>query len=225
MSYVRALLACIVLAGLCLGCVRLKGGRNVSRRFVPDEVEVRYRGEGAVPPNAEYQLVWANNQLAFFERSLDGSGTLMTTHWVDDDDADHFVVWITRGPAFEYVVPYHRDDPAERFVYPAGLYEIVDVAGVMRPIPLTRMDPVATLYPHEARSREHRGARPPPTKHVPTPEPVATRPDDIVFLVGGGRVRGRVMEDDDRGVSVLLADGSVRRVTRQQVMRIEYVAR
>lgn len=45
---------------------------------------------------------------------------------------------------------------------------------------------------------------------------------DNVYLTNGGRVRGQVMEDDGKGVSVLLADGSTRKIPRAEVMRVEY---
>jgi hypothetical protein len=47
--------------------------------------------------------------------------------------------------------------------------------------------------------------------------------DDIVFLKGGGRVRGTVIEEDPKaGVRIKLADGSFRTVTHAQVDRVEY---
>jgi hypothetical protein len=65
---------------------------------------------------------------------------------------------------------------------------------------------------------------------APAPPPQASAPArnvegplDTVFLVGGGRVRGRVLEEIPReGVTVQVPDGTVRRYASDQVARVEY---
>jgi hypothetical protein len=47
---------------------------------------------------------------------------------------------------------------------------------------------------------------------------------DTVFLANGGRVRGSVMVDDAKVVSVRLADGKTKEIARSEVMRVEYAA-
>jgi hypothetical protein len=68
-------------------------------------------------------------------------------------------------------------------------------------------------------------AAPPP---APTPATQAAHPPpqgpfDTVFFLGGGRVRGTVLEESpSNGVSVRLLDGNVRRYSRDEIVRIEY---
>jgi hypothetical protein len=47
---------------------------------------------------------------------------------------------------------------------------------------------------------------------------------DTVFLTNGGRVRGAVMVDDAKVVSIKLADGKTKEIARGEVMRVEYAA-
>lgn len=52
----------------------------------------------------------------------------------------------------------------------------------------------------------------------------AEDPIDTVFLTNGGRVRGAIMVDDAKVVSVKLADGKTKEIARGEVMRVEYAA-
>lgn len=45
---------------------------------------------------------------------------------------------------------------------------------------------------------------------------------DTVLLTNGGRVRGQVMEDTAQVVSVLLPDGTTRKIPRAEVARVDY---
>lgn len=45
---------------------------------------------------------------------------------------------------------------------------------------------------------------------------------DTVYLMNGGRIRGQVMVEDDKGVSVKLPDGTTRQVAKKEVSRVEY---
>jgi hypothetical protein len=52
---------------------------------------------------------------------------------------------------------------------------------------------------------------------------VAAHADDVVYLKDGGRIRGTVMEErPDRGVTIRLADGSVRSVPTDEVKIVDY---
>jgi hypothetical protein len=56
-----------------------------------------------------------------------------------------------------------------------------------------------------------------------TPAARADGPVDTVFLADGGRLRGIVTEDDPRrGVTIKLVDGTIRKVKRTDVARVEY---
>jgi hypothetical protein len=62
-----------------------------------------------------------------------------------------------------------------------------------------------------------------PTNEAPQQGPTPEGPLDTVFLVGGGRVRGRVMEFIPKeGVTIQMPDGSVRRYATDQIDRIQY---
>jgi hypothetical protein len=51
---------------------------------------------------------------------------------------------------------------------------------------------------------------------------LADQPDEVLLL-NGGRLRGKVMEDDPaQGVSIQLLDGTVRRVSRVEISRVQY---
>jgi hypothetical protein len=52
---------------------------------------------------------------------------------------------------------------------------------------------------------------------------VVAHADDVVYLKDGGRIRGTVMEEQpDRGVTIRLADGSVRSVPTDEVKIVDY---
>ncbi|WP_242392246.1 hypothetical protein [Anaeromyxobacter oryzisoli] len=54
-------------------------------------------------------------------------------------------------------------------------------------------------------------------------EPGASAPLDTLYFVGGGRVRGTVLEETPRhDVTIRLLDGTVRRYDREELARIEY---
>ncbi len=65
---------------------------------------------------------------------------------------------------------------------------------------------------------------------APAPEPVAAPPAhlsagplDTVYFLGGGRVRGTVIEENPAtGVRIRLLDGSLRTFSREELVRIEY---
>src|SRR5512147_474769 len=63
-----------------------------------------------------------------------------------------------------------------------------------------------------------RPQQPPPAVLSPAPAPM-----DTVFFSGGGRVRGRVLEEHPKdGVTVQLADGTMRHYAPEEVTRIQY---
>ena len=80
------------------------------------------------------------------EQSPDRSGVLFQTRW-EDEVGDHFAGWVNTSHGYEFVVPKDRTKQAERYVYPAGFYRIMEIDGIKRPIPNTQMQPVATLIP------------------------------------------------------------------------------
>jgi hypothetical protein len=68
-------------------------------------------------------------------------------------------------------------------------------------------------------------AAPPPPDAAVSPDGAAepSGPVDSVFFIGGGRVRGTVLEETARhDVTIRLLDGTVRRYTREEISRIEY---
>ncbi len=150
---------------LLLGCasVFMQGGTIVPEDYQVQKVIVSYRAEGTVPERIQYFLVETDRGLAIFERSEDGSGCLMQTHW-QDDQCDHFAAWISpsyvpkrfqgrkfgagMGPAYEFVVPFDRSKEAKKFVYEKGTYRVQAIDGMWRPVPKDpKTEPVATLIP------------------------------------------------------------------------------
>jgi len=80
-------------------------------------------------------------------------------------------------------------------------------------------------------------AAPPPQPQAPAPHaqaapgtavqglppPSLAGPLDTVFFLGGGRVRGTVLEESPaNGVTIRVLDGNVRRYSRDEIVRIEY---
>jgi hypothetical protein len=65
--------------------------------------------------------------------------------------------------------------------------------------------------------------RPPPQPAPVAPKAAGQGPSDVVFFVGGGRVRGTVIEENPRaGVRVKQLDGTYQTYPREDVARIEY---
>lgn len=139
----------VILVSLFLiaGCASafMKGGSLAPRGYRAD-VLIDYKAEGTVPAGVTYHLVKTKKGEAMFERSSDGSGALFETRW-RDSAGDHFAGWVATSHGYEYVVPLDRSKPAKKYVYPAGYYNLKTINGVTRPVPVTRMDPVATLFP------------------------------------------------------------------------------
>ena len=132
---------------LATGCASwfMNGGALVDEDYYP-YVIVNYDAEGTVPVGVKYFLVGTEDGEAIFERSLDGSGALFLNHW-EDEEGDHFAGWVSKRHGYEFVVPKDRTQPAKKFVYPAGYYTILEINGIERPVPVTEIEPVATLIP------------------------------------------------------------------------------
>jgi hypothetical protein len=160
----RSLGGVTVLAGLVgalVGCATLPipGGHVVSRDYSP-QVLVTYAADGEVTPGVRYSLVQQGSGLAFFEQTGAGAGTVLESHWTDAA-GDHFAIWATPvepGDAVEVVVPLDRTQPAYRFVYPPGLYDVSNVNGLERPIPKMLIEASTQLRPDGSRQ----GVAPPP---------------------------------------------------------------
>jgi hypothetical protein len=80
-----------------------------------------------------------------------------------------------------------------------------------------------------AAAPEAQAAPPPPPAPraapapAPAPPPRVDGPLDTVYFLGGGRVRGVVLEESPRdGVTIRLLDGSVRTYARSEIQKIQY---
>jgi hypothetical protein len=70
-----------------------------------------------------------------YELDASGSGTRVTNHWVQEDGADVFFMWVARNGGFQWVLPQDRAAGGVRLVsqarhfksYPDG--EISKVSG------------------------------------------------------------------------------------------------
>ena len=138
----------------------IPGGRVVNRDYRP-QVIVVYAADGEVAPGVRYSLVRQGAGLAFFEQTGEGAGTVLESHWTDAA-GDHFAIWATPvepGEAVEVLVPIDRTQPAYRFVYPPGLYDVRNDNGVERPVPKLLIEASTQLRPVES----GRGAALPPS--------------------------------------------------------------
>lgn len=158
------------LAGVALaGCAiqPIPGGKLIRRNYQP-QVLVAYVAGGDVDPGVRHYLVRDGAGLAFFEQAHDGSGTLFERHWTDAW-GDHFAVWespwMGPGQAVELVVPLDRNQPAWRFVYDAGLYDVRDDNGLPRPVPKMLIEASAMLNPTGGPQQA------PPSLPIPAPRP------------------------------------------------------
>ena len=125
--------------------ILIEGGKPVRKGKTPANVLVKYRAEGTVPDNIEYELVRTDKGDAIFEKSPDGSGTLFFNHW-SDEAGDHFSVIVIN--AYEFIVPADRSLPAEKYVYPDGTFTYKFRNGVKTPVPNNNdVEPVAILIP------------------------------------------------------------------------------
>jgi hypothetical protein len=156
-----------VLGGLLIamaGCASMPipGGRVVRRDYRP-QILVAYDAGGEATAGVRFSLVREGRGLAFFEQTGEGAGTVLESHWTDAA-GDHFAVWATpMGPedAVEVVVPPDRRQPAYRFVYPSGLYDVRNDSGVGRPVPKMLIEASTQLRP-AAGSPPAPAAVPPP---------------------------------------------------------------
>jgi hypothetical protein len=140
-------LALVVLLAVC-GCASmfLHGGELVGKGYQP-QVLVNYKAEGVTPAGATYHLVrLEDGREAVFERSSDGSGTLVSNQWRENAE-DHFFCWVGKNAGFEYVIPADRTQAGSRYVYPYGTFTSRVENGVEKPNLTTRPAPVATLRP------------------------------------------------------------------------------
>ena len=145
----------VVAIGLVLalaGCAAMPipGGRVVNRDYRP-QVIVVYAADGDVAPGVRYSLVRKGARLAFFEQTGEGAGTVLESHWTDVA-GDHFAIWATPiepGEAVEVLVPLDHAQPAYRFVYPPGLYDVRNDNGVERPVPKVLIEASTQLRPVE----------------------------------------------------------------------------
>ena len=133
---------------LLFGCASMfmKGGDLAPRGYKPQKVLATYKAEGTVPQGVEYQLVETGKGQAIFERSPDGSGALFLTRW-QDDKGDHYAGWVAKSHGYEFVMARDGTGKGEKYVYPAGYYTVKQVEGISRPVPVVKVDPVATLTP------------------------------------------------------------------------------
>jgi hypothetical protein len=84
------------------------------------------------------------------------------------------------------------------------------VAPAPAPAPETSPPPAPRMAQAPPPYREDRG-------------PIVAGPVDTIFFLGGGRVRGTVLEESPTtGVTIRLLDGNVRRYARADIVRIEY---
>ena len=123
----------------CMGAYNLFAGGG--RLIDPSKEQYRVIAAYQSSPSSDlvYQLVEIEDQLAVLEVSeSQKSYMLVETHW-DDAKGDHFAAWIKgRGDhafAKEFVIPRDREKPASMYVYPYGQYDVLEMNGVLRPVP------------------------------------------------------------------------------------------
>lgn len=88
---------------------------------------------------------------------------------------------------------------------------------------LRRFDPDAIVRIERGSAAPGPAAVAPPQAAPPPGAAVPQGPLDTVYLVSGGRVRGRVIAElPQEGVTIQLPDGSTRRFPSDQITRIEY---
>jgi hypothetical protein len=134
---------------LLTGCaaIPIPGGKLV-RNYHP-KVMIAYQAEGDVEPGTRHFLVQEKAGPAFFEQSSDGKGTVLERHWADAA-GDHFATWASPGEpgeAVEVLIPLDRSQPAYRFVYAPGLYQLRNDDGADRPTPKMLIEASAMLRP------------------------------------------------------------------------------
>ena len=70
-------------------------------------------------PEATYHLVTRDGKTVLFERSSDGSGTVIDNHWTASDGEHYFVSIGMADVGQEYVLPNEGRGPGQRLVYVA----------------------------------------------------------------------------------------------------------
>ncbi len=125
----------------CTGAYNLfvGGGRLVDTTQLEYSVVAEYRSDPVDENAAVYQLVNIQGNLAMMEIADSTSRQmLMETHWVDAK-GDHFAAWVkgesVHSLALELVIPQDGCAHALRYVYPHKQYDIIELSGVIRPVP------------------------------------------------------------------------------------------
>lgn len=80
------------------------------------------------PPTTTYHFITDAGGTELFERSPDGSGSLIDNKW-QADDGEHYFVWV-KSTGWEFVV--HKDGPPTRLVY-VNVSELAGTDHVTRP--------------------------------------------------------------------------------------------
>jgi hypothetical protein len=85
-------------------------------------------GTPVPPPNTTYHVVTDGAATGLFERSPDGTGSLIENHW-QAKDGDHYFVWV-KQTGWEMVLP--KEGPPKRLVY-IGVSEMGQADGAVHP--------------------------------------------------------------------------------------------
>lgn len=130
-----ALLASCTTANLVLLTSMTNGASIVGTGYEPERYLASYRLESKGVPVTPHVVV-DKGRLALLEMSPEtGRGFLIYRHW-QSDQHDHFALWVTDGPAAEYILPRDRTQAGERYSYDPGSYRIETIDGIERPVPL-----------------------------------------------------------------------------------------
>jgi hypothetical protein len=88
-------------------------------------------------------------QLVLYEIDGSGKGARITSHW-SDEKGDHFLTYVRRREAWEYIIPHDPGGSALRLVYGAGGYSVTfagDQVRLASGIPTAVCDMVRTDQP------------------------------------------------------------------------------
>jgi hypothetical protein len=124
MRHAQAVVVATCVLSTACAAMFMHGGKIVDKGYMPATIKGTFTvpkcnmTDGSTqdgPAGVEYQLVVDPKGSGIFEKSPDGSGSVITNTW-SDDKADHYFGWV-RSTGWEYVMPKDPAGQASRVVY------------------------------------------------------------------------------------------------------------
>ncbi|MGH0036320.1 MAG: hypothetical protein ACQGVK_14935 [Myxococcota bacterium] len=127
----RLLGACLLALVVACASAYMRGGTpvdgpppNPSATYLVSQcTEIATQAPIPLPQPLRYALAEGSGGPVLYETDGSGKTTMVTNHWVQEDGADVFFMWVARSHGYQWVLPKQRSEGGVRFVFPAGTFE------------------------------------------------------------------------------------------------------